>query len=325
MSKAMEVGLLLPHFSKECTWERLIGLAPHIEELGFASVWVRDNLSYHGHGFEISGDTFIDPWVTLSAIAGMTSRLKLGTAVSVPFRHPVLTAQLVGSLSWVSQGRVEFGLGPGTPRKPWEITGVEYGDRIQRCKETAEVLRRLSSGMAESYQGEMTTFTEVTINPPPPAGLHIWYGGAGNASLRRVLDYADGMLPGRCPFRRYDVAAERLREGGAEKGTRFLLGSVPVVSIGSTFESALGKIEYAIQPLYEYMNTRWKGPFETLQDLAGALIVGAPDDVLEQLAAFAERDVDVVVLDARLLMGEFEETVEMIGTEILPRLSGVAK
>lgn len=320
MGKRMELGVLLPHFSSECTWDRLIRFAPRIEELGFDSVWVRDNLSYRGHGFEIQGNTFIDPFVTLAAIAALTSSLKLGTAVAVPFRHPVLTAQLVGSLSWVSRDRFELGLGPGTPRKPWEITGIEYKDRIRLCKETAEVMRCFSSGAAASYQGELTTFSDVTIDPPPPSDMPIWYGGAGDLSIPRILDYADGMLPGRCPFRRYDVAAERLREGGAQKSKRFRFGSVPMVSVAGTFEKALGQIDYTIEPLYEYLTNRWKMPFETLQDLAGAVIIGTPDDFAEQLSAFAEREIDLVVLDARLLMGGFEQAIEMIGTEVLPKL-----
>ncbi len=320
MPRRMQLGVLLPHFSEACTWERLIGFAPRIEELGFDGVWVRDNLSYYGHGFEIGGNTFVDPFVTLSAIASTTATLKLGTAVAIPFRHPVITAQLVGSLSWLSRGRVEFGLGPGTPQKPFEITGIEFRDRIQLCKETAEVVRCLAANNPASYRGELTTFTDVLLDPPPPADLPIWYGGASKASLARVLDYCDGMLPGRCPFRRYDVAARQLREGGAKQGRRIRLGSIPLVSIGSTFEEALGKIDYALPPLYEYLTGHWKIPFESLTDLAGAVIVGTPDGLAEQLTAFVQRDVDLVVLDARLLMHEFEEVIERIGTEVLPQL-----
>ena len=319
----MELGVLLPHFSKECNWDRLIRFAPRIEQLGFDSVWVRDNLSYYGHGFEIEGNTFVDPFITLSALAALTERLKLGTAVTIPFRHPLVTAQLVGSLSWISRGRAELGIGPGTPQKPFEITGIPYRDRIQLCKETAEVMRCLASGSPASYAGQLTSFTDVTIDPPPPASMPIWYGGASDFSIPRILDYCDGMLPGRCPFRRYDIAAERLRTAGSEKGKRILLGSIPVISIGTTFEKAMAKIDYAIQPLYEYLTGHWKMPFETIKDLAGAVIVGTPDDFVEQLAAFAEREVDVVVLDARLLMGDFEETIERIGADVLPKLRTV--
>src|SRR5262245_39504065 len=102
-------GLLLPHFSDDATRERLFGFVARIEALGFECVWVRYNLSFEAHGFEKPG-RFVDPFVTLSVIAGLTTRLRLGTAVTVPFRHPLVTAQLVGSLAWAAAGRFEMGV-----------------------------------------------------------------------------------------------------------------------------------------------------------------------------------------------------------------------
>ena len=64
----------------------------------------------------------------------------------------------------------------------------------------------------------------------------VWYGGASNASVRAILEYGDGMLPGRCPFARYDVASARLLEGAAEIGKKVHLGSIPTVSIAPTGE-----------------------------------------------------------------------------------------
>jgi alkanesulfonate monooxygenase SsuD/methylene tetrahydromethanopterin reductase-like flavin-dependent oxidoreductase (luciferase family) len=312
----MEVGVLLPHFSEYATWQRLIGFAPRIEALGFSSVWVRDNLSYYGHGFELPGNTFVDPFMTLAAIAGRTERIKLGTAVAIPFRHPVVTAQSFGSLSFVSQGRVEAGLGPGTPSKPFEIVGINYADRIQLCRETAHVLRIIAKGPHASYHGEITNFDDVTIDPGPPPDMPIWYGGARNVSIRFVLEYCDGMLPGRCPFRRYDVALERLREGAAAQGRRVLAGTIPLLSIGRTREDALAKIE--LQPILDYLSGHWKQPFESLEDIRGAILVGSSDDIIEQIADYEARDVDTVVIDARLLMPEFEDVIEEIGERVLP-------
>ena len=99
----IEFGLLLPHFSDSTTWDRLFGFAPRAEELGYESLWARDNLSFHGHGFELPGDHFVDPFTTLAGVAARTERAKIGTAVLTPFRHPLITAQLVGGLDYLSQ------------------------------------------------------------------------------------------------------------------------------------------------------------------------------------------------------------------------------
>lgn len=312
----IEFGVLLPHFSDNCTWDRLIGFAPRLEELGFDSAWARDNLSFSGHGFEAPGNTFVDPFVTLSAVAARTQRMKMGTAVATPFRHPLVTAQLFGSLGWVAKGQLEIGLGPGTPRKPFELSGIPFEDRITLCKETAEVLRLVAQGPHVSYHGEITNFDDVTIDPAPPADAPIWYGGASNASIRRAIDYCNGIMPGRCPFRRYDVAIERMRTRGAEQGKTMRAGTIPLISIGKTRDEALGKID--VQSLLDTATERWKSPFEKVEDLAGALIVGTPQECVEQIGAYVERGVDLLVFDARLLMGEFEEVMEQIGQDVLP-------
>ncbi len=312
----MEFGLLLPHFSEHSTWDRLIGFAPRIEALGFDSVWVRDNLSYYGHGFELPGNTFVDPFVTLSTIAGMAPRLQLGTAVAIPFRHPLVTAQLFGSLAWVARSRVHAGVGPGTPREPFDATGIPYEDRIQLCKEMTEVLRVVSGGPHVSYHGQLTSFEEVTLDPAPPPDMPIWYGGLSNASIRRIIEYCDGALPGRCPFRRWDVGVQRLEAGAAERGKRILRGTIPLITMARSREEALAAAN--LPALLEYLTGYWRTPYETVDDIAGALIAGTTEQCAEQMQGFAERNFDVVVLDARMQMWQFEEMVERIGEEILP-------
>jgi alkanesulfonate monooxygenase SsuD/methylene tetrahydromethanopterin reductase-like flavin-dependent oxidoreductase (luciferase family) len=315
--KAVELGVLLPHFSDQCNHQRLLGFVGRIEALGFDSVWVRDNLSFQAHGFERPG-MFVDPFVTLSAVAGRTIRLKLGTAVATPFRHPLVTAQLVGSLSWVSQGRFQLGIGPGTPRKPWELTGRPYEDRIVLCRETVEVIRAVARGPAASYHGKITRFDEATIDPAPPADLMVWYGGGSNASIRRALRYCDGIFPGLCPFKAWDVLAASARAQAAEQGRELRFASGPLVSVASSHERAVARIQPAIKPLTGFLERYYRQSFESLADLEGCVIAGTIDDVGEQLDKFVRHGAELVILDARLLMDEFEEVVEALGQAVLP-------
>lgn len=321
MSTSPELGVILPHFSDHCTYERLIEFAPRLEELGFHSVWVRDNLSYHGgHTFELPGNMFVDPFVTLSAIAARTHKLRLGTAVAIPFRNPVVTAQLVGSLSWVSRNRFEFGVGPGNSPKAFELTGIPLPERITLCREMVDVLRVLATDQPSSYRGEISRFDDVTIAPAPPADLRVWYGGASNVSIRRVLDYCDGILPGTCPFRRWDAARKRLAEGAAERGKKVFYGTIPLVSIGKTYEQAVAKVADRLPLVLEYLSARWKSEYASVSESAGAVIVGTADDFVSSLMEFGQHGLDLVVLDARLLMPEFEDALEEIGREVLPQL-----
>jgi alkanesulfonate monooxygenase SsuD/methylene tetrahydromethanopterin reductase-like flavin-dependent oxidoreductase (luciferase family) len=320
-----EFGLLLPHFSDHATPERLFGFASRIERLGFDSVWVRDSLSFEGHGFEGSG-RFVDQFVTLSVVAGLTTRLKLGTAVTIPFRHPLVTAQLVGSLAWASGGRVEFGVGPGTPRKPFDLTGVPYPERIVRCREMVEVLRAVASGPGASYHGTTVAFDDATIDPPPPRDLTVWYGGGSPASVRRALRYCDGIQPGLCPLAAWDRLAADVRRRTAEQGTTLKIGVIPLVSLAATRELAVRRVAAAVPPLCRFLGDYYRLTLRTAADLDGALLAGTVDDLRAGLHRFVARGADLVVLDARLMMDRFEEVVEEIGTGVLPavRAAGVA-
>lgn len=313
----MRFGILLPHFSQESNRERLFAFAPRLEELGYDSAWVRDNLGFEPHGFELPGSRFVDPFVTLSAVAATTQRIGLGTAVLTPFRHPAVTAQLVGSLTYLAgDGRVELGVGPGTPRRPWELVGIPYEQRIRLCREMVEVLRGVAREERFSYDGELTKLQDFHLDPAPSPNLTVWYGGASNTAIKAISQYADGLLPGRCPFRRYDVAVEKLRESMADDGRQPRLGSIPTVSIAATREAALAQLP--VQSLLDTATERWKQPFERFEDLAGAVVAGAPEDIIEQLDAFQQRDIELLVVDIRLQMGQFEEAAERFAAEVMP-------
>lgn len=314
----MRIGLLLPHFSDSCRWEDAIGFSERIQALGFDSVWVRDNLNYAGHGFDPQGRPFLDPFVTLSAVAGATRTLGLGTAVMVPYRHPLLAAQLVGSLSWISRGRFELGIGPGAPRGPFDAVGVPYTARIDLCRDTVRVLRLLSDGAVHDFRSDACEFESVAIQPSPPPALPVWYGGASSASVRRALEYGDGLLAGQCPFVRWDAACRALRRGAPE-GTEPLCGSIPLLCIGETRHEARQKMTEHAGALLDYLRSRWRLDISSVEDAPGAVVVGGAEELGAAVAAFDEKGADLVVLDLRLVMGEFREMVEMIGSAVLPR------
>lgn len=318
VEKRTEIGLLLPHFSNEASWERLIGFCSRIENYGFDSVWVRDNLNYRGHSYELPGRRFIDPFVTLSAVAARTERLLLGTAVLVPYRHPLITAQMVASLAWVSRGRLQLGVGPGAPRDPFDLTGVPYENRVKLCREMVGVLRAASSSQPFSYKGDTVDIEDVVVDPAVPEGTTIWYGGASKASIRRAVTYCDGLLPGRCPFDHLDGAIATLEEHSAVGRRDIRIGTIPLVLVAESYASARMKLDAYLPSLLPYLSKQWRKDYESFEDTAGAVICGSPAEVEEQILNFLQRPLDLVVLDARLQMNEFEHVVSLLAEAVLP-------
>jgi alkanesulfonate monooxygenase SsuD/methylene tetrahydromethanopterin reductase-like flavin-dependent oxidoreductase (luciferase family) len=312
----VRIGLLLPHFGSASSHQRLFELGARLGDLGFASAWVRDQLGFRGLGFEGRQAHFVDPFITLAAIAART-KLTVGTATLTPIRPPVVTAQLVGSLAYLAEGRLVLGVGLGGQPRAFELAGLRYADRVRHFEDTIGVLRATSVPNA-SFEGRFVRFESLTLDPPPPADLPIWYCGTSPSAIDRALRLADGWFPGRCPFVMFDHLLERLRGGAAEAGRSMAVGIVPLLSPGRDRADGLDRVN--IEALLEEARAKpgWDVPFGTADDLRGALIAGNPDDIVAELRQFEARGVDVVVLDLRQRMDVFEEALEMLARDVLP-------
>src|SRR5438874_13156382 len=114
-------GLLAPHFGLEADQDLLIEGARLAERSGFDSLWVRDHLVFHPHGMEGTDRTFVEPFITLTYLAGVTDKLGLGAATIIPFRHPILMADSVASMSWITRRSFDLGIGSGTSHPESEV------------------------------------------------------------------------------------------------------------------------------------------------------------------------------------------------------------
>ncbi len=315
----MRFGLLLPHFGPSSTYERVFKLGPRLEELGFGSAWVRDQLGFTGGvSFEARSNHFVDPFVAMSAIAATTD-LTVGTATLTPVRQPVVLAQMVGSLAYLARGRLILGVGLGGQPRAFQLAGHVLDDRIELFHEMVDVLRT-SAHTEAAHHGRFADFDDLSLDPAPPTDLQLWYCGSSLAAIRRAVERTDGWLPGRCPFRVFDRLHGRLADDAMARGRTMGIGIVPLVSIDRDRAAALAKVNLPGLLAEAAGKPAWHrdGPFETADDLRGALIAGAADDMIEDLKALEARGVDEVVLDVRERMDAFEETLQRLAEEVLP-------
>ncbi len=315
----LRFGLLAPHFGPHSTWDRVFGIGRRLEDLGFSSLYFRDQLGFTGGvSFENPSHHFVDPFIAMSAVAA-TTRLTVGMATLTPIRPPVLLAQMVGSLAYLAQGRLVLGVGLGGQPNAFRLAGLSIDDRIALFEEMVTVLRASAHPRA-SHEGPLISFDDLTLEPSPPSDMTLLYCGSSLAAIRRAVRFTDGWFPGRCPFRVFDRLSGRLREESVRTGKSMRIAIVPLVSIDRNRESALAKIN--VEGILEECRRKpaWRrdGPFESAEDLRGALIAGTVNDVVGELRRMEERGVDEVVLDLRERMDAFEESVELLGTEVLP-------
>jgi probable F420-dependent oxidoreductase len=317
-------GVLLPHFGVHATRERLVAGSRRLEAYGFDSVWVRDHLVYHPHPFEDPDRTHLDPFVVLGAVAGATERLGLGTASLIPHRHPIHAALLIASLAHVAgPDRVVIGLGLGGFQHEFDAVGLGEADRRELVPEQADIFRKLWTGRPVSHQGRYYRFRDVDIHPAPARPIPLWYCGGSDAAVRRAVEFCDGWLPGLMPRRDFERRMQRLRRLAEAAGKPVPpAGMIPHVVPADTPEAAARHVD--LPRLLDWTARRYRppesGPFRTLEDLDGAVLYGPPDRIVEGVRRWQAAGCSHVVFDLRLRFTQYEECVQLLAEEVLPKL-----
>jgi alkanesulfonate monooxygenase SsuD/methylene tetrahydromethanopterin reductase-like flavin-dependent oxidoreductase (luciferase family) len=185
----MEFFLFRPQM--RTPFEKLVTVAKSAEAAGFIGIAGMDHLLGPGAEDQI----VYEAMVTNTWLAAHTTKLKVGSLVMCDaFRNPALLAQQVVSLDHASGGRFELGLGWGSYKNDFTYFGLEPSqprDRVQRLRETLEVLRLLWSGEVFDFDGEFLNFHSARSATLPLGKIPITIGGAKPRTLALVRDFAD--------------------------------------------------------------------------------------------------------------------------------------
>jgi probable F420-dependent oxidoreductase len=185
-----------------------IDLAVALEQRGFDSLWVAEHSHMpvtrrftHPLGeAALTKEYFdvMDPFVTLSAAAAVTTRLKLGTAICLVIqRDTIQTAKLVASLDQISKGRFLFGIGCGWNAEEMEDHGTDYETRTLKMREQIEAMKEIWTKDTAEYHGQIVDFPPMRAWPKPVQKPNppVIVGGAFRFAGRRAIRYGDGILP----------------------------------------------------------------------------------------------------------------------------------
>lgn len=176
-------------------WDELVRRVQLAEDLGFDGAWGFDHFQpMYGEG---PGEVF-DGMTTLAALAGLTSRIRLGLLVAgVTYRHPSVFANQAMTIDHASNGRLELSLGAAWFDKEHHELGIPFpstADRFDLLEDALEILHRLFTGETVSYDGKAVSLQDARMLPRPVQTPHppIWIGGSGpKRTLPLVARYAD--------------------------------------------------------------------------------------------------------------------------------------
>ena len=154
--------------------------------------------------FPLGGDMpqmykeFFDPFIGLTAVAAVTVKLKVGTAVClVPEHNTINLAKAVACLDRVANGRFIFGIGAGWNAEEMADHGIDFKDRWKITRERIFAMREIWTNEVAEFHGKYVNFDSMWCWPKPvqPGGPKVLLGAWSKFVPKRVADYCDGWIP----------------------------------------------------------------------------------------------------------------------------------
>lgn len=178
--------------------DAVVEIARASEEAGFTAVSVTDHPVPSGRWLDAGGHYAQDPFVLLSMIGAMTTRLKLLTDIIVlPYRNPFVTARAVSSLDRFTGGRFYCGIGAGYLKAEYKALGVDFNSRNDLMDEYIAAMKLAWTGEEFTFEGTGYVALGNRMLPTPAQKPHppLLIGGNSKRALRRTAEFGDYWHP----------------------------------------------------------------------------------------------------------------------------------
>ena len=317
----MKFGLQHPNFTFDYKngdtsqiMDSLKDLLLMAENAGFDSFWVMD----HFHQIKFVGgpdEPMLESWTTISALAGITTKIKLGTLVTgIIYRHPAILAKISATLDVLSKGRLFMGIGAAWNQEESFAYGVPFPstkERLLRLEEVIQIIRKMWTTSKATFNGKYYQIKDAYCNPKPLQKPHppIMVGGGGERNtLRIVAKYADACnLFGSFETikSKLGILNEHCRNVGRDYDS-ILKTKLGIVLIDNDRES-----------LNKKLNELFKGmPKEQIKEF---VIYGTQEEVLNEIESFENVGIEYFIVD--LDPSRELEQLELFADKIMKNLS----
>ena len=278
----------------------VVTLSQHVEQTGWDGIWYADHFMPNAQD---TSTAWPEAWMTLSALAPLTPRVRLGTLVTGnTYRHPAVLAKMAATLDHISGGRVVLGLGSGWQENEHTQYGISFftvKERLDRLDEACTVIKSLFSTPSSSFAGKFYQLDRASLEPKPvQQPLPLMIGGGGEkVTLRITAKHAD----------EWNVwgTVDTLKHKMAVLDRHCLdIGREP----GEIQRSAVALLFMSRDEAFvKSMRDR---------DMAQAAIIGTPSEVKDIVAQYEAVGVDELIVPDFTLGSTVEQKVEVLDTFI---------
>jgi F420-dependent oxidoreductase-like protein len=280
------------------TWPRWQRIVTTVERAGFAGLFRSDHFTNPAGPNEDA----LELIASLTWLAANTERIHFGPLVApVSFRDPVMLTRQIAALSDLSDGRAILGLGAGWQEREHASFGYDLLDvpaRIDRLGEGLDVAARLlRSDDPQSFDGRFFTLRDAVLLPRPAQHVPILVGCNGpKRTMRLAARYADIWNGGAAGPDAYREKSEHLDDLVRQEGRK--PGEVKrTMMTGVYFGRSEAELEGRVERFRRRPDLADRSPAEIVALLRDAgPIVGGPDEVRAQLAAYADAGVEEIML-----------------------------
>ena len=198
----MQFGIHNPSFlfpsEEQSIFDALKRKVQWAEAHGFVWFDVMDHMIQIAPGVGRADDPFMESWTTLSALAAVTEKIRLGTMVtSVSYRNPALLAKMAATVDIISHGRLTLSIGAGWYETEYQQYNWEFPNpatRIHQMEEAVQVIKAMWTQPRANFHGKYFQIQDAILEPKPVQKPHppVLIGGSGEKlTLRAVARHAD--------------------------------------------------------------------------------------------------------------------------------------
>ncbi len=309
------------------------------EELGFHEVWLAEH-SARAYGF--NGNTVL----AAAAIAAATKRIRIATAVTrLPLHHPLHLAEDLAYVDNLSQGRLDWGIGKGYDQLEFGVYGVDFEEREERWQETYDAVRQMWDTGRTEFKGKFYNFDDAELLPlplqSPSLPTYLMVSGSESSvvwAAERLLPIAIGSGPGWDDIRaKLELYANVADTAGYPRDliekTVANTWQLRQVHVAETTEQAIDEFREGLMWYMDSLSNRAMFGFaRESKDYEyylehGALVVGSPEKVVEDLKEYSARTGINNVISWFSIGGQPQAQVlrgmQLFSEQVMPKLANL--